>query len=144
MKEAKIIPRSTALIMFLSVEDALEYLVDEELLPLEMKCPCCFTNMELKIDKAFLFGAGYRCPVSKCRKRSVVYKNKFINKPAISIHKKILAIYEFINDYYQKRIANDFNITKSMVQNLKKVINSYIEQKISLKKIIMLGGENKV
>ncbi|KAG0434707.1 hypothetical protein DMUE_5069, partial [Dictyocoela muelleri] len=106
MKEAKTIFRSTASIMFLSVEDALEYLVDEKLLPLEMKCPCCFTNMELKIDKAYLFGAGYRCPVSKCRKRPVIYKNKFINKSAIPIHKKMLAIYEFLNDDYQKRIAN--------------------------------------
>ncbi|KAG0442695.1 hypothetical protein DMUE_0081 [Dictyocoela muelleri] len=126
MKEAKTIFRSTASIMFLRVEDALEYLVDEELLSLEMKCLCCFTNIELKIDKAYIFGAVIH----------VHFRSVERIMPSIKTSLKISLQFIFIKNYSlytsflttttKKRLANDCDITKSTVQKLKKVITSYM------------------
>ncbi|KAG0434753.1 hypothetical protein DMUE_5042 [Dictyocoela muelleri] len=113
MKEAKTIPTSTASKMFESVNNVLEYFKDEKILPNEMKFPSFYANMKLKLDKSYLFGIGYRCRVSKCRKRPVIYKNKLINKPAIPIHKKMLALYKFPNEEYPKRIAKDYGMLKA-------------------------------
>ncbi|KAG0419839.1 hypothetical protein EQH57_0385 [Dictyocoela roeselum] len=137
-------PKSTASQIFIDTKSAFKYLIEEELIPREVKCESCYGQLKIITDASYALGGCFRCSDTKCRKRFSIFKGKNINIPAIPLHSKLLAIYEFLNDDFQKRIANDCDIARSTVYSLRKNINVYIEQKIKPLKNIMLGGSYNV
>lgn len=144
MKESITIPESTASEIFTSASKALKYLEEEDLIPSGGNCLICTEEYRWVEDGAYLFGGCFRCSNSNCKSRKVIFENKKINKPLIPIHKKFLAVYEILNDDYQKRIMHDCKIAKSTVQTIKKDINLFFEEKTKHHKNMMLGGKNSV
>ncbi|KAG0420098.1 hypothetical protein EQH57_0298 [Dictyocoela roeselum] len=144
MLEYNSLPKTTASKIFISTKYAFNYLEEEGLIPKDVLCMSCNNILTIVFDDSYSFGACYRCSNTKCRKKASILKGRKINIPTIPLHSKLLAIYEFLNDDYQERIANDCDIVRSSVYKLRKNINLYIDQKISPFKKIMLGGNYSV
>ncbi|KAG0426851.1 hypothetical protein DMUE_5940, partial [Dictyocoela muelleri] len=56
----------------------------------------------------------------------------------------MLAIYEFLNDDFVKRINYDCNISKGSIYNIKKQIHKFNEEKVQPIRNIMIGGSKSV
>ncbi|KAG0435554.1 hypothetical protein DMUE_4676 [Dictyocoela muelleri] len=128
MKIPNLTPRSTASNLFLSIDDALNYLLDENFLPEEVVCDKCGNKKILIKDLEYSLGACYKCSDYKCKSRSTIFKGKLIITPSVPLHKKMLAIYEFLNDDYVKRINYDCKISKGSIYNIKNKFISLLKR----------------
>lgn len=138
------IPETTLSKIFLTIENSIEYLIDEELLPIIDQCSECKSSMRLEKDVEYNNLYVYRCKNKICRKRKNIFKNRCISSPRIEINKYLLAVYEILARDYEKRIMNDCGISKCSLQKIKNNCIKFFNFANLKNKNLMMGGEYSV
>lgn len=138
------LPKKTTDCIFYSNTEAIQYLLDCELIPTEKTCEYCAHVSKLIKDTTYVDGVAYRCINLNCRKRTHYLGNSLLATPRVQLYKKFLAIYEYLSRDYEKRVLNDTEISKSTFQLIKKNCIKYFSSKNEIKKNIIIGGEYNV
>lgn len=138
------VPEKTVSDMFISKQNALNYMRENDLIPLNTPCDFCNGVMSFEKDVASSNGAYYRCSSLSCRRKKSLFKNTTFDSPEVPLHKKLLAYYEVLADDYQKRIINDCSLSKSSVQKIKKNFLKYCVFKNTNNKKILMGVKNSI
>ncbi|KAG0442768.1 hypothetical protein DMUE_0023 [Dictyocoela muelleri] len=138
------IPKKKGDKIFSSIENSLNYLIDENLSDKVKICRKCTNDMFIQKDASYVDKHIFRCSNIQCRIKEGLFSDSILAIPQKPINNKLLAIYEWLARDFQKIISNDTEMAISTFQKIRQTLLKYLSIKYETKKDMVLGGEHSV